>query len=1005
MRPGPRGGDAMVTTARDRDAARGNLSDARNSLLRLGGSDGEGAVQDAISKWLAGLGIDSRPQYRTPAGTADLHLMQRCCVIEVKRPGRLGAGPGARGSGSPGHGSGAGAESAFEQLERYVSSSRLQSYHANEMQWRGVVTDGRVWWIWEWPLVGEGDEPRPYGAWTRRRLTAENIGELESILRRRGAGRPWAPDDPAPQFSDALDSFRAAYRRSRDLPDTRTQRSLWLEQLRGGGNHPSPQDADALFVAHTVLILISRLVSGMRVPDNAGGDAALLHGFVGWAAGAERELRAVQDVVDRYDWRAGRGDVMRQLYMGFVPIEQRRSYGEYYTPDWLAEKICIDVIDDRYIAEQVRAFMGGGQVDGILDPACGSGTFVYHAARRLRDSRPVRESYMNHNEIAEFICAMVHGMDIHPVAVEMTVANMCRLLGDVDLSRIRVYQGDSLLIRRPESSIHSAGTASMSLYTPSGRTLVLPRAFLRDSADIEKFVRSARDGRPLPPGVGGGLSGGDMGLIRAAHGEMARITREEGNGVWAWYIRNQAAPLLLSGGRHVGRIVSNPPWVRLNAMSDRDRADSVRAMAAELGLYEGGKRATAFDVAALFVARCHDLYAGRKRAKAGWVLPLTAMAGGGQWERLRGRFDSSLRAMWDLGTLPFPRQGPASVLLIGGGRAAGAAAAAEYRMTPARRGSRPDECDSWAGSASRAVRLARVSRGGGPVRASGWAGSAKGIGRGAVRNGATLFPAPLVRIRQGTLAARAKAATFATHSGRHGAWAEIGAQSGSVPPGWIRQCVFGGDLVAFCAPTRTACVLPIGADGRWLAGRREVRFWRDMASLYEANRGRGRHTPATLEDRLDYQGCLSGQLGGGRGPVAVYNKSGSRLYATAAIGAGDVIDNTLYEVRCSSAAESHYVSALLNSDALQSAFTGTKENPRHYDTYLWKKIPLPRFRRADAVHRRLAGLGQRAEDAVMALIKGQGGASRPGSLKAARDSGIMEKIDDCAADLLPDYVA
>ena len=815
-----------------------------------------------------------------------------------------------------------------------------------------------------------------------------------------GDARPRAPGGPAPLLAGILGRFRDAHRRCKDLPCTRELQGRWLEQLEGGGSRPAPQDADELFVVHTVLVLISRLVPGMRAPGRGGtGGADIMRGFAGWAAASPRDVRALADAVCRYDWRASRGDAMRQLYMGLVPAWQRRTHGEYYTPDWLAERVCLDVIDDEYVAEQLSLFEEGRPVAGILDPACGSGTFVYHAARRLLDSRPVRESRLGRGGAAGFARAMVRGIDVHPVAVEMAAANMRRLLGGAGPAGIQVFQGDSLLAGHPGPPGRGAG--AVSLYTPGGRALALPRALLRDGDGIEQLVGSARSGRPLPPGAGRGPDAAGMDALAAAREEMAEILREEvGGGAWTWRMRNQAAPLLLSGGAAAaGRIVSNPPWVRLSRMADRGRADSVRRMAAGLGLYEGGKRATAFDIAALFVARCHDLYARGGGARAAWILPQAAMTGSGQWERLRSRFGGAVEAVWDLGSLPFPQHGPASAMLVGrgGGR--------RFSMALPRRGGRPESHDSWADAAARGVRLipAESAGGGGRPEESEWVRGAKGR-QSPVRNGATLFPAALVRVERGTLRTKAGTASFTTHAGRHGAWKEIGALSGSVPAGWIRQCVFGGDLVAFCAPTRTACVLPVGEGGDWLAGRGGVRFWRDAAGLYAARRGGGRHTPATLEERLDYQGCLSRQFGAAwRGPAVIYNKSGSRMYA-AAVGAGEVIDNTLYSVRCSSAAEARYASALLNSDALQAALAAAKENQRHYDTYPWRKIPLPRFRRTDAAHRRLASLARRAEALVTAMHgRNEGGASRPSSLEEVRKSGTMAEIDGCAAEVLPGY--
>ena len=53
-----------------------------------------------------------------------------------------------------------------------------------------------------------------------------------------------------------------------------------------------------------------------------------------------------------------------------VDLEQRHELGECYTPDWLAWRICQQTIDKPLEKR-------------VLDAACGSGTFLFHAVRRL----------------------------------------------------------------------------------------------------------------------------------------------------------------------------------------------------------------------------------------------------------------------------------------------------------------------------------------------------------------------------------------------------------------------------------------------------------------------------------------------------------------------------------------------------------------------------------------------------------------------------------------------
>jgi hypothetical protein len=67
-------------------------------------------------------------------------------------------------------------------------------------------------------------------------------------------------------------------------------------------------------------------------------------------------------------------DLFKQLYQDIFPRPLRRQLGEYYTPDWLA----------AHVLDQVGYT---GQPDQrLLDPACGSGTFLMMALRRLRQA-------------------------------------------------------------------------------------------------------------------------------------------------------------------------------------------------------------------------------------------------------------------------------------------------------------------------------------------------------------------------------------------------------------------------------------------------------------------------------------------------------------------------------------------------------------------------------------------------------------------------------------------
>lgn len=382
-------------------------SDILYEIQGLGGKTTEGRIQDLIGGWLRSIDIEYRPQYRTSKGPVDLHLLNRRIIIEVKAETRLHSDPYRKGTGSFKD------ESAYDQLSRYVEEQRHQTrLSSDQNQWHGVVTNGKKWWIWKWPLPDEEGEPEIIMDWNGKPLNGDTAGDLRQILLGQRTEKMVVPDEPKTLFIHHHQKFVELYERERAKPDTVVQKLLWLEQLKAGGIHPDEKNEDELFVVHTMLILISRIISGLRAPSTKMDMGGLFYGFVGWVANDHEEVLSLQKTIDSYEWHAMQGDIMRSLYMGFVPVEQRKSYGEYYTPDWLAEKICKETIDNDYISEELDNFVQNRPVRPILDPACGSGTFVYHAARLVLNSDPVQKSGLSKNKKSDFACQMVYGIDI-----------------------------------------------------------------------------------------------------------------------------------------------------------------------------------------------------------------------------------------------------------------------------------------------------------------------------------------------------------------------------------------------------------------------------------------------------------------------------------------------------------------------------------------------------------------------------------------------------------------
>jgi len=226
-----------------------------------------------------------------------------------------------------------------------------------------------------------------------------------------------------------------------------------------GAESARPRPQVILFALHTYFALVVRLlvnkVSGVKKGselfsgEKSSDPFSSFSWYVG-CPGVEQLIRRMAAIFARYDpgpltlHPAGSGDLLKSLYQGLFPRALRHELGEYYTPDWLAE----------HVLDQVG--YTGDPNCRLLDPACGSGTFLVAAIRRVRASHAASRGgdRLSNRDLCRKILENVVGYDINPTAVLAARANYLIALGDllrsVEGIEIPVVLCDSILDGPPQ---------------------------------------------------------------------------------------------------------------------------------------------------------------------------------------------------------------------------------------------------------------------------------------------------------------------------------------------------------------------------------------------------------------------------------------------------------------------------------------------------------------------------------------------------------------------------
>ena len=923
------------------------------------------------------------------------------------------------------------------QLDGYLESL----FRAGTGVRNGILTDGVHYFL---RRIGEEKLPLlPHGAMR----TFNHPGQVP-ILREYLQGIITAPAEninPTAEnlerhFGSDSDVFRAsnlllqeAYDTHRNAPTIAVKRRLWQDLLQvalGKDAATAGDESDWLFIRHTyitslvALIMQQQLLGDVELHASERPDALLkgqilaeqsdLHGIIDadlftWPTEVEESayLREIARVVERFDWTKNPTEVAPTLYQNVITQEERKRLGEYYTPRWLAREITETVVDDPLDQR-------------VLDPSCGSGTFIETAVHRILN----HAGKMSATETLRKLQENVVGIDIHPVAVQLAKATWVMAAAktiqdareeDPDSGTVSapIYLGDSMQLRYDTGTL----TASQSIELETRETLPgqqgpitfsIPKELARHQNEIDQLISEMAtniDEGQDPERVADNYQMTDESRksITAVAASMKELHAAGRNHVWAYYIRNMIRPAVIAEQK-VDRIIGNPPWLTYGQSADIIRQELREMSEKRYQIWAGGNLAPHQDIAALFYTRCAELYA-KPQAKIGMVMPHSALRTGqhlkwrgGNYKRKGGKNAPSIalnfrsQEPWDLDNVVpdfFPM--PASVVFsqyVGIGQGDPLA---------------PGTVQMWRGNCEKDY--ANITRKSEVLHHDD--GKFKSPYAELSNQGPTIVDRRLFFVEEIPSTAAIPAANTTNVRPRTGDQdkiiyeGQLNRLEGVVSNDYLFDVYLGECIAPFVALDPLRAALPVHrptmtmpVDHSECDGEKHNACQLEVETLHQSIRRRWNtadgmfrdaHKTQTIKDlynNLNYRNKLTDQLEylqsatkGGDSVRVAYTTQGE---PTAALITDNysVLDHKLFQTVCRSEEEAHYVVAILNSHQLAYqakpfCTTNWAKKIRDFHKHGWK-LPLPRYEANDPLHASLSKLGKTAEQECQDLIDQSG---------------------------------
>ena len=937
-------------------------------------------------------------------------------------------------------------ETARSELRRYVSILWTQQ-KKGRVSYIAIATDGVNFVAYRPRVVSETAELTPND------LFLDQIDKLDLEKARPGDAFVWLDrymltqtlqPATAKSFSGEFGLNKPAFREAEGILKHAWQENpeavlydQWASFLRIV--YGSSVDSEDLFIKHTYLATLAKLLayssfSGGALPISSDQIADILEGrifeawnvhnfldedFFSWVARSAEGLNAARILLSRlasYDLTTVDEDILKSLYQELVDPQARHDLGEYYTPDWLAEFMVNGALDE----EPKRT---------VLDPACGSGTFLAASIRKKKELLRRRKP----SEQVDLIMSSVKGVDVHPLAVILSRTNFLAAMGTDLLSARRgpisvpVYLADS--IRLPELDIELYSNVRSFKIRADGKFLRLPLEVANNPILTDRVVEAVRDyARSIARGQVPRLEDFESMLSQKIQSTKVRLSKnapkvlletaksmaalilEKRDTVWAFILKNIYKPLFLKDEKF-DIIVGNPPWLSYRYVESTDYQNFLKKLITKDYDLLGTERAeliAQMELATLFFARSCDLYLA-KNGRISFVMPRSIFVGDQHYNFRKGEFKPSFKVMkiLDLEDVDPLFRVPSCVVAAQRGKSRYPVSAIKFEGHLPQKNCRLGEALEHLKQTKKQFLCYHIGQRS-FLETREFEKVLKAIERGqrspyydSFSQGSTIVPRqlwfvdPVIHPKLGIDPTKPglKTSERAVNRAKE-EYADVTVQ-GEVESRFLYFVVTGSELAPFCTTELPLAVLPIEpanskfrlvtsseCQTRGLTG---LKAWLENAEKIWKERRGEKIEKMSIYQRLDRSRGLTDQSSTGKYRV-VYNRSGTHLvscvienkksvkrFDSSEIAISGVIcDGTTHWLDTNNLDEAMFVSAMLNAPIVDSLIKPMQTRGLYGERDIYKKVlelPLPKFNPNNPKHTRLIELAKNSHSKAKDIIK------------------------------------